>query len=61
MVLNILVQSCRKRKSTKRLLRKLLTKQGTAPRVRITDELASYALAKKTVMPSIALFGSTEA
>jgi putative transposase len=52
-VLDILVQSRRNTKAAKRLLRKLLKKQGVAPRVIITDKLASYAAAKKTVMPSV--------
>src|SRR5688500_14631114 len=40
-VLDILVQSRRNAKAAKRLLRKLLKKQGMAPRVMITDKLAS--------------------
>jgi len=52
-VLDILVQSCRNAKAAKRLLRKLLKKQGIAPRVMITDKLASYAAAKKAVMPGV--------
>src|SRR5215211_6951668 len=44
-VLDILVQSRRNAKAAKRLLRKLLKKQGIAPRVMITDKLASYAAA----------------
>jgi putative transposase len=52
-VLDILVQSRRNAKAAKRLLRKLLRKQGVAPRVLITDKLASYAAAKRTVMPSV--------
>jgi putative transposase len=52
-VLDILVQSRRNAKAAKRLLRKLLKKQGMAPRVMITDKLASYAAAKRTVMPSV--------
>jgi putative transposase len=52
-VLDILVQSRRNAKAAKRLLRKLLKKQGTAPRVLITDKLASYAAAKKAVMPGV--------
>ena len=46
-VLDILVQSRRNAKAAKRLLRKLLKKQGMAPRVMITDKLASYAAAKR--------------
>jgi putative transposase len=51
-VLDILVQSRRIAKAAKRLLRKLLKKQRTAPRVMIT-ELASYAAAKRVVMPGV--------
>ena len=52
-VLDILVQSRRNAKAAKRLLRKLLKKQGIAPRVMITDKLASYAAAKESVMPGV--------
>jgi putative transposase len=52
-VLDILVQSRRNAKAAKRLLRKLLKKQGTAPRVMITDKLASYGAAKREVMPGV--------
>src|SRR5829696_5344596 len=52
-VLDILVQSRRNAKAAERLLRKLLKKQGMAPRVMITDKLASYAAAKRIVMPSV--------
>ncbi len=41
-VLDILVQSRRDKKAAKRLFRKLLKKQGRAPRVLITDKLRSY-------------------
>ncbi len=50
-VLDILVQSRRDTKAAKRLLRKLLKKQGVVPRVMITDQLASYGAAKREVMP----------
>src|ERR687891_1188682 len=53
LVLDILVQSRRNAKAAKRLLRKLLRKQGMAPRVMITDKLASYAAAKRVVMPGV--------
>src|SRR5215213_2988943 len=53
MVLDILVQSRRNAKAAERLLRKLLKKQGRAPRVLITDMLASYAAAKRIVMPGV--------
>jgi putative transposase len=52
-VLDILVQSHRNAKAAKRLLRKLLKKQGMVPRVIITDKLASYAAAKKVVIPGV--------
>ena len=46
-VLDVLVQRRRNKRAAKRLLRKLLKKQGRAPRVLITDQLKSYAAAKK--------------
>src|SRR6201994_232850 len=52
-VLDILVQRRRDKKAAKRLLRKLLKKQMRAPRVMITDKLASYGAAKREVMPGI--------
>jgi putative transposase len=52
-VLDILVQSRRNAKAAERLLRKLLKKQGKAPRVMITDKLASYAAATRVVMPGV--------
>jgi putative transposase len=52
-VLDILVQSCRNAKVAKRLLRTLLKKQGTAPRVMITDKLASYGAAKREIIPCV--------
>jgi putative transposase len=52
-VLDILVQSRRNAKAAKRLLRKLLKKQGTAPRVMITDKLPSYGAAKREIMPGV--------
>jgi putative transposase len=52
-VLDILVQSRRNAKAAKRLPRKLLKKQGVTPRVMITDKLASYAVAKRVVMPGV--------
>jgi putative transposase len=52
-VLDILVQSRRNAKAAKRLLRKLLKKQGMVPRVMITDKLPSYSVAKRVVMPSV--------
>src|SRR4029077_9662302 len=52
-VLDILVQSRRDKKAAKRLFRKLLKKQGRAPRVLITDKLTSYAAAKREIMPGV--------
>src|SRR3954453_21921045 len=53
MVLDVLVQSRRDKEAAKRLLRKLLKRQCRAPRVIITDKLASYGAAKREVMPSV--------
>src|ERR1700712_2271112 len=52
-VFDVLVQSRRDKKAAKRLLRKLLKKQGQAPRVLITDKLRSYAAAKREIMPAV--------
>src|SRR3982750_2234783 len=52
-VLDVLVQSRRDKKAAKRLLRKLLKKQGRPPRVRVPDKLASYPAAKKELMPGV--------
>ncbi len=52
-VLDVLVQSRRDKKAAKRLLRKLLKRQGQAPRVLITDKLRSYAAAKREIMPGV--------
>src|SRR3954447_20720807 len=53
LVLDILVQSRRDKRAAKRLLRKLLKRQCRAPRVMITDKLASHGAAKGEVMPSV--------
>jgi putative transposase len=52
-ILDILVQSRRNAKAAKRLLRKLLKKQGVARRVLITDKLASYGAAKREILPGV--------
>src|ERR687896_239300 len=52
-VLDVLVQGRRNKRAAKRLLRKLLKRQGRAPRVLITDKLASYPAAKKELMPGV--------
>ena len=51
MVLDVLVQSRRDKRAAKRLLRKLLKRQCRAPRVMVTDKLASYGAAQREVMP----------
>jgi putative transposase len=53
MVLDVLVQGQRDKRAAKRLLRKLLKRQWRAPRVMVTDKLASYGAAKGEVMPSV--------
>ena len=52
MVLGVLVQKRRDKRAAKRLLRKLLKRQCRAPRVMVTDKLASYG-AKKDLMPGV--------
>jgi putative transposase len=52
-VLDVLVQSRRDKRAAKRLLRKLLKRQGRAPRVMITDKLASYSAAKRELMHGV--------
>ena len=52
-VLDALVQTRRNRKAALRLMRKLLKEHGITPRVMITDKLASYAVAKKEIMPGV--------
>jgi putative transposase len=52
-VLDVLVQSRRDKRAAKRLLRRLLKKQGRPPRVLITDKLASYPAAKKELLPGV--------
>ena len=53
MMFDILRQSRRDRQAAKRLLNKLLKRQCRAPRVMITDKLASYGAAKRKLMPSV--------
>ena len=53
LVLDVLVQSRRDKRAAKRLLRKLLKRQGRAPRVLVTDKLASYPAAKRELMPGV--------
>jgi putative transposase len=52
-VLDVLLQRHRDTKAAKRFFRKLLKKQGFAPRVIVTDKLKSYAAAKKQVLKSV--------
>ena len=52
-VLDILVRSRRNKGVAKRLLRKLLKRQCRAPRVMVTDKLASYGAAKREIMPGV--------
>ena len=53
MVLDLLAQSRRDKQAARRLLCKLMKPQCRAPRVMITDKLASYGAAKRAVMPSV--------
>src|SRR6266536_5724747 len=52
-VLDILVQSRRKKHAAKKFFRKMLKGCQYVPRVMITDKLGSYAAAKKEVLPSV--------
>jgi putative transposase len=52
-VLDVLVQNRRNTAAAKRLMRKLLKRQGAAPRVMITDKLRSYGAAKWEIMPGV--------
>jgi putative transposase len=52
-VLDVLVQSRRDKRAAKRLLRKLLKRQGRPPRVLVTDKLASYPAAKRELVPGV--------
>jgi putative transposase len=52
-VLDVLVQNRRDKEAAKRLFRKLLKKQGRAPRLLVTDKLKSYAAAKREIMPGV--------
>ena len=53
MVLDVLVQSRRDKGAAKRLLRKLLKRQCRAPRVMITDKLASYGRHRKRLCQAL--------
>ena len=52
-VLDEIVQSRRDTKAAKRLLTRLMKKQGMAPKRIITDKLPSYGAARRQVMPSV--------
>jgi putative transposase len=52
-VLDEIVQRRRNAKAARRLLTRLLKKQGIAPKRMITDKLRSYGAAKRQVMPQI--------
>jgi putative transposase len=52
-VLDEILQSRRDTKAAKRLLKRLLRKQGGPPRRMITDKLGSYAAARRQVMPEV--------
>jgi putative transposase len=52
-VLDEIVQARRDTKAAKRLLKRLLKKQGCPPRRMITDKLSSYAAARRQIMPRV--------
>jgi putative transposase len=52
-VLDEIVQARRNTKAAKRLLKRLLKKQGCPPRRMITGKLGSYAAARRQVMPAV--------
>jgi putative transposase len=52
-VLDEVVQTRRDTTAAKRLLKRLLRKQGCPPRRMITDKLGSYAAARRQVMPDV--------
>ncbi|MDX0060286.1 IS6 family transposase [Sinorhizobium meliloti] len=52
-VLDEIVQTRRDTKAAKRLLVRLLKKQGLSPKRIITDKLRSYGAAKRDVMPAV--------
>ena len=52
-MLDEVVQGRRDTKAAKRLLTRLMKKQGLVPKRIITDKLLSYAAAKRQVMPSV--------
>jgi putative transposase len=52
-VLDEIVQRRRDTKAAKRLLTRLMKKQGVAPKRIFTDKLPSYAAARRQVMPRV--------
>lgn len=52
-VLDEIVQNRRNTKAAKRLLTRLLKKQGVAPKRMVTDKLRSYGAARRQVMPTV--------
>ena len=52
-VLDEIVQSRRNTKAAKRLLTRLMKKQGMVPKRIITDKLSSYGAARRQVMPRV--------
>lgn len=52
-VLDEIIQSRRNTKAAKRLLRRLLKKQGLAPKRMITDKLGSFGAAQRQIMPHV--------
>jgi putative transposase len=52
-VLDEIVQTRRNTKAAKRLLTRLLKKQGCPPRRMITDKLGSYTAARRQVTPAV--------
>jgi putative transposase len=52
-VLDEIIQTRRNTKAAKRLLKRLLRKQGGPPRRLITDKLGSYAAAQRQIMPDV--------
>jgi putative transposase len=52
-ILDEIVETRRDTKAAKRLLTRLLKKQGCPPRRMVTDKLGSYAAARRQIMPAI--------
>ena len=50
-VLDEILQNRRNTRATKRLLMRLLRRQGAAPRRMVTDKLKSYGVARRQVRP----------